>query len=243
MSSHEHALVLPRNRAPRPRRCAAPGPRTIAVLPTPGSPISTGLFLVRRCSTWIRTSDLVVADRSPGRACRGVRALGSGRALYFFKASRWAFGPPAESTFLAARAPIRIAVSSALRRETVAGARCPRGRSWHPREARQEHLAGDELVAALAGFPSRPSGTVRPRSRLGLHDLVAALHLRQGRARPTSSAVFSAALLAPARSSSAFRTISLSEHRRQHVRRFDVRVVVVDREALGIPRVLPGTWW
>ena len=28
-------------------------PSTIAVLPTPGSPISTGLFLVRRESTWI----------------------------------------------------------------------------------------------------------------------------------------------------------------------------------------------
>ena len=30
-------------------RCASPS--TIAVLPTPGSPISTGLFFVRRCST------------------------------------------------------------------------------------------------------------------------------------------------------------------------------------------------
>ena len=28
-------------------------PSTIAVLPTPGSPINTGLFLVRRCNTWI----------------------------------------------------------------------------------------------------------------------------------------------------------------------------------------------
>ena len=28
-------------------------PSTIAVLPTPGSPISTGLFLVRRASTWM----------------------------------------------------------------------------------------------------------------------------------------------------------------------------------------------
>ena len=32
-------------------RCASPS--TIAVLPTPGSPISTGLFLVRRDSTWM----------------------------------------------------------------------------------------------------------------------------------------------------------------------------------------------
>ena len=32
-------------------RCASPS--TIAVLPTPGSPISTGLFFVRRLSTWM----------------------------------------------------------------------------------------------------------------------------------------------------------------------------------------------
>ena len=39
---------------------------TIAVLPTPGSPMSTGLFFVRRCSTWI-------VDGSPRRADDRVR--------------------------------------------------------------------------------------------------------------------------------------------------------------------------
>ena len=33
----------------------------MAVLPTPGSPMSTGLFLVRRDSTWMTPADLVVA--------------------------------------------------------------------------------------------------------------------------------------------------------------------------------------
>ena len=37
--------------SPATIRCASPS--TIAVLPTPGSPIRTGLFLVRRESTWI----------------------------------------------------------------------------------------------------------------------------------------------------------------------------------------------
>ncbi len=37
--------------SPETIRCARPS--TIAVLPTPGSPISTGLFLVRRESTWM----------------------------------------------------------------------------------------------------------------------------------------------------------------------------------------------
>ena len=46
----------------------------MAVLPTPGSPMSTGLFLVRRLSTWIDPADLLVAadDR--------VELAGAGRA-------------------------------------------------------------------------------------------------------------------------------------------------------------------
>ena len=42
--------------SPLTMRCASPS--TMAVLPTPGSPMSTGLFLVRRESTWMmrRTS-------------------------------------------------------------------------------------------------------------------------------------------------------------------------------------------
>jgi len=39
----------PSGTSPLTMRCAKPS--TMAVLPTPGSPISTGLFLVRRCST------------------------------------------------------------------------------------------------------------------------------------------------------------------------------------------------
>lgn len=39
----------PSGTSPLTIRCASPS--TMAVLPTPGSPISTGLFLVRRCRT------------------------------------------------------------------------------------------------------------------------------------------------------------------------------------------------
>ena len=45
--------------SPLTMRCARPS--TMAVLPTPGSPISTGLFLVRRCRIWMHAADLVVA--------------------------------------------------------------------------------------------------------------------------------------------------------------------------------------
>src|SRR5439155_1731401 len=43
--------LRPSGTSPRTMRWARPS--TMAVLPTPGSPISTGLFLVRRSSTWM----------------------------------------------------------------------------------------------------------------------------------------------------------------------------------------------
>ena len=60
-------------------------PSTMAVLPTPGSPISTGLFLVRRDSTWmvrrISSSRPITGSSLPSRAaCVRSRA-------YFFSAS------------------------------------------------------------------------------------------------------------------------------------------------------------
>ena len=52
MSSATRRLSFrPSGTSPATMRWASPS--TIAVLPTPGSPMSTGLFLVRRDSTWI----------------------------------------------------------------------------------------------------------------------------------------------------------------------------------------------
>src|SRR5438067_5286984 len=60
-------------------------PPTIAVLPTPGSPINTGLFLVRRDSTWIvrriSSSRPMTGSSLPSRAA-SVRSR-----VYFFSAS------------------------------------------------------------------------------------------------------------------------------------------------------------
>ena len=69
--------------SPLMMRCARPS--TMAVLPTPGSPISTGLFLVRRDSTWmvrrISSSRPITGSILPSRAaCVRSRA-------YFFSAS------------------------------------------------------------------------------------------------------------------------------------------------------------
>ena len=68
----------------RPAALAASGPRhlavddalgepsTMAVLPTPGSPISTGLFLVRRCSTWMTAGSPRRADHRVELALLGA---------------------------------------------------------------------------------------------------------------------------------------------------------------------------
>ena len=78
-------------------RCAKPS--TIAVLPTPGSPINTGLFLVRRCNTCIvrriSSSRPMTGSSFPISAC-AVKSM-----QYFSKACRFSstlasvtFSPP-----------------------------------------------------------------------------------------------------------------------------------------------------
>ena len=62
--------LSPSGTSPSMMRFASPS--TIAVLPTPGSPISTGLFLVRRDSTWmtrrISSSRPMTGSSLPSRA-------------------------------------------------------------------------------------------------------------------------------------------------------------------------------
>ena len=74
----------PSGTSPLTMRCASPS--TMAVLPTPGSPISTGLFLVRRCRTWmvrrISSSRPITGSSLPDSA-RSVRSM-----VYFSSAWR-----------------------------------------------------------------------------------------------------------------------------------------------------------
>jgi hypothetical protein len=100
-------------------------PSTMAVLPTPGSPISTGLFLLRRCSTWmarrISSSRPITGSSLPWRA-RSVRS-----SVYFFSASRW-LSPSALSMVW----PPRTASMAASRPCGTGRApwRCGRPRPW-----------------------------------------------------------------------------------------------------------------
>ena len=156
--------------SPATMRCARPS--TMAVLPTPGSPISTGLFLVRRCSTWMArriSSSRPITGSSLPRRARSVRSR-----QYFLRASRW---PSASALFTPC--PPRtasIAASSDLRvRPLLAGEVADVGLAVG--HGQQEELAGDELVVALDGFLL---GRLQQLAQLGADlDLVMALHLRQ----------------------------------------------------------------
>ena len=83
-SESRRLFFSPSGTSPFTMRCARPS--TMAVLPTPGSPISTGLFLVRRCSTWMVrriSSSRPITGSSLPDAARSVRST-----VYFSNACR-----------------------------------------------------------------------------------------------------------------------------------------------------------
>ena len=84
MSSEKIARSLSHSgTSPRTIRCASPS--TIAVLPTPGSPISTGLFLVLR--ERMRTTRRISASRPITGSSLPVRAWATRSTPYFSSAS------------------------------------------------------------------------------------------------------------------------------------------------------------
>ena len=132
----------PSGTSPAARRCARPS--TTAVLPTPGSPISTGLFLVRRASTWIvrriSSSRPMTGSSLPWRAS-SVRSR-----AYFFSASQFCSADGASAV-----RPWRIfstASPSALGIDAGAGEQAAQ-RALR-RDARQQPLGGDKTVAGGA---------------------------------------------------------------------------------------------
>ena len=112
-STNRRLLRKDSGTSPSTMRCASPS--TIAVLPTPGSPISTGLFLVRRCNTWmarrISSSRPITGSNLPSRA-RWVRSR-----VYFLSASRWS-----SALGLSTLAPPRTASMAAFKPASVAPA-------------------------------------------------------------------------------------------------------------------------
>ena len=70
-------------------------PSTTAVLPTPGSPMSTGLFLVRRVSTWLTrriSASRPMTGSSLPAAAMAVRSMPYCSSADF--CSSWELGAP-----------------------------------------------------------------------------------------------------------------------------------------------------
>ena len=144
--------------SPLTMRCARPS--TIAVLPTPGSPISTGLFLVRRCRIWmvrrISSSRPITGSSLPSRA-RAVRSI-----VYLVERLALALG------FLRVSHPRRRAPSRwRLRAPCGSGpppSRCVRCRPLSPVSAsRNSSLAMNWSPRLVASLSVRLSRLLRSR--------------------------------------------------------------------------------
>ena len=200
----------------------------MAVLPTPGSPISTGLFLVRRCRIWIVrriSSSRPITGSSLPCCARSVRSI-----VYFLSASR-CDSASAESTEVPAAHVVDGRHQRGLR-ET----------SFLRRSARlalvvgdgdEEHLAGDEIVAALLRLAVRD--VEQPREVAPHLDLaVRALDLRQARDRLVERRRQPLDVDAGTLQQRTRRAVLLREQCVEHVDRLDELVVAPDRDALGI---------
>ncbi len=177
--------------SPLTMRCARPS--TMAVLPTPGSPISTGLFLVRRCRIWIArrisSSRPMTGSSLPMRAC-SVRSM-----VYFLSASRWLSAsalptvwPPRTASMAASSARRASPCSRAMRPASpLSSATASRNSSlamnWSPR------LMPSFSVCCSRLPRSRPTCTCSPPCTCGR------------RLMALSSATSSALALTPARDS------------------------------------------
>src|SRR5713101_6784283 len=158
MSSAPMRLSLrPSGTSPSTTRRASPS--TMAVLPTPGSPISTGLFLVRRERTWITrrisSSRPITGSSLPLRA-RSVRSIA------YFSRARYCDSGSCEVT----RCEPRTAVSACAIRSRVA----PEARSASPApprfsEASASRMCSVETYSSLSfcASSSAASRTLRVR--------------------------------------------------------------------------------
>ena len=124
-------------------------PSTMAVLPTPGSPMSTGLFLVRRDSTWMTrriSSSRPMTGSSLPRRASSVRSRPYFSSAWYLSSGFWLDDPM--------RAPhLAHAVSS-----------CSRGTLMRSAERQEQVLGREVLVAQLDCGRRRP-----PRGGRGAH--------------------------------------------------------------------------
>ena len=220
--------------SPLTMRCARPS--TIAVLPTPGSPISTGLFLVRRCRIWmqrrISSSRPMTGSSLPLRA-RSVRSR-----VYFASAWRWpssaceeTFSPPRTCSTAFSRFFFSIPLClKSLPSSPLSAAQASRNSSeamyWSPR-----------FCASLSATFSRLRQVARDvhfaRRALDLGDAAESL----GQSLPERVRI-----AARLRHQPGDAALLLAEEREQQVRGLDLPVILAERETLGLgqPRLQLG---
>ena len=138
-------------------RCARPS--AIAVLPTPGSPISTGLFLVRRDSTWITrrisSSRPITGSSLPSRAS-------AVRSRPYFSSALYCCSASGESTWREPRSFLSAATSAPCEAPWSASSALA-GESTS-REREEQVLARDVAVAPRPS-PARSAASNTSRSR------------------------------------------------------------------------------
>ncbi len=137
-------------------RCARPS--TIAVLPTPASPISTGLFLVRRDSTWmvrrISSSRPITGSSLPSAGGRGqVAGVLLQRVVAVLGGRR---GGGAALAHLLDRPVQRLGGDAGV------GQHPRRRRAGGERQRQQQPLGGDEASRRPSRRSARPARTAAP---------------------------------------------------------------------------------
>ena len=147
--------------SPATTRCASPS--TTAVLPTPGSPISTGLFLVRRLTApgstrRISASRPITGSSLPSSAAR-VRSTAYFSSASYVDSASW----------LVTRRLPRTAVSPSRRPGSVEAGVGEHllGRALGPGQGDEQVLGGDVVVLHRLGEVER--GRQHPRQRGGAH--------------------------------------------------------------------------
>ena len=161
--------------SPSTIRCASPS--TIAVLPTPGSPISTGLFLVRRERTWITrriSSSRPITGSSLPASASAVRS----RPNF---SSAWALSSGLGEVTLCGPRTSATAFSSESRSGSRSATPEPSSVS-----ASSRCSVGDVLVAELRHLLLGPAQ--RPRQGRGHARLLGAVAASFGSAATASSA-------------------------------------------------------
>ena len=98
LRSRDRSFLSSSSSGTSPEAMRSASPSAMAVLPTPGSPIRTGLFLVRRdriwMTRWISLSRPITGSSLPERAASVRSRVNSASVLFFLSPSRLAAAAP-----------------------------------------------------------------------------------------------------------------------------------------------------